>query len=87
MMMSDREHGVIQPRVLSREAAAKYCVCETTSAFDDWVRKGIVPKAIPGTSKWDKLAIDDYLDRFRSLASIVQAVSPLDEWMAQQRGS
>ncbi len=34
----------ITPRGLSREQAAEYCGCDSVSAFDDWVRKGIVPR-------------------------------------------
>lgn len=73
--------GAIIPRCLSREEAAAYCGCETVRAFDEWVRKGIVPRPIPGTTKWDRLAIDDALDRFRSNAPSIQA-DPYEAWKA-----
>lgn len=69
----------LQPRCLSREDAAAYCGCETTRAFDEWVRKGIVPRPIPGTPKWDRQAIDDALDRFRTSVPSIQA-DPYTEW-------
>jgi hypothetical protein len=71
----------IEPRVLSREDAARYCGCDTARAFDEWVRKGIIPRPIPGTTKWDRLAIDDALDRYRPCAPSIQA-DPYDAWKA-----
>lgn len=73
----------IQPRVLSRDDAARYCGCETTRAFDEWVKKGIVPRPIPGTTKWDRLAIDDALDRFRTSSPTMQA-DPYEAWKAER---
>ncbi len=63
----------IDPRVLSRDEAAMYCGCESVSTFDSWVRKGIIPRPIPGTTKWDRRAIDDALDRFGFSAPLIQA--------------
>lgn len=73
----------VTPRCLSREEAASYCGCETMRAFDEWVRKGIVPRPIPGTTKWDRLAIDDALDRFRSHSPTIQA-DPYEAWKAER---
>jgi hypothetical protein len=79
----------IAPRGLSREAAAAYCGCETLSAFDSWVRKGIVPGAIPGTRIWDRKSIDYHLDVASSLfLKKAQAndnkPDPLKEWQAKR---
>jgi hypothetical protein len=71
----------LTPRCLSREEAANYCGCETVRAFDEWVRKGIVPRPIPGTTKWDRLAIDDALDRFRLNSPSIKA-DPYETWKA-----
>lgn len=73
----------LTPRCLSREEAATYCGCETVRAFDEWVRKRIVPRPIPGTKKWDRLAIDDALDRFRTSGPSIQA-DPYLAWKADQ---
>ncbi len=51
------------PRGLTRDQAAAYCGCETTDAFDGWVRRGIVPGPMAGTRRWDRKAIDRALDR------------------------
>lgn len=51
------------PRGLTREQAAEYCGCDSLAAFDDWQRRGIVPRPIPGTQRWDRKAIDRALDR------------------------
>lgn len=69
------------PRGLSREQAAEYCGCETTGAFDTWVRKGIVPGPIPGTTRWDRKAIDRALDRRSGLLEDNEI--SLNEWLAQ----
>lgn len=71
----------IEPRGLTREQAAKYAGCATLSAFDDWVRRGIVPGPIPGTHRWDKRAIDTALDRLSGLTPTL-APTPLEEWRA-----
>ncbi|WP_091683808.1 hypothetical protein [Methylobacterium sp. 275MFSha3.1] len=59
----------LRPRRLSREQAAKYCGCDSVAAFDDWLRRGIVPKATRGTTRWDCKAIDRALDRHSGLLS------------------
>lgn len=59
----------ITPRGFTREQAAEYCGCESLTAFDKWVAKGIVPGPIPGTHRWDRKAIDHALDRRSGLLS------------------
>ena len=73
------------PRGLTREQAAAYCGCETTDAFDGWVKRGIVPGPIPGTHRYDRRAIDRALDRRSGLLSDDPA-SRADEWLAQHAG-
>src|SRR5205085_2820673 len=59
--------------------------CGSLSAFNDWVRRGIMPRPIPGTRKWDRKAIDAALDRISGLGSkIGSQLSPYDEWKASQ---
>jgi hypothetical protein len=58
-----------EPRGLAKVDAAAYCGCESLSAFDDWVRRGIVPGPIPGTHRWDRKAIDAALDRASGLVT------------------
>ncbi|ACL61096.1 hypothetical protein [Methylobacterium nodulans] len=69
------------PRGLTREQAAEYCGCESLQAFDDWVRKRIVPGPIPGTKRWDRKAIDRALDRHSGLTEVTSL--SWEEWAAQ----
>lgn len=72
----------VTPRGLTREQAAEYCGCETTGAFDTWVKRGIVPGPIPGTTRWDRKAIDHALDgRSGLLSNDPSAIA--DRWLAQ----
>lgn len=61
----------IEPRGLTREQAARYAGCETLSAFNDWVRCGILPGPISGTRTWDKLAIGVALEAMRVCGSVL----------------
>lgn len=56
----------VSPRVLTRQEAAAYCGL-TLSGFHDWVTKGRLPPALPGTRRWDRVAIDAALDRLSGL--------------------
>lgn len=67
-------------RGMTKEDAALYCGCATTAAFDVWIRKGIVPGAIPGTNRWDRKAIDLALDRISNIVEEVPASGLLAEW-------
>ena len=58
------------PRGLSRKDAAAYSGCDTLSAFNDWIRRGILPGPIPGTHRWDRKAIDWALDKASGLEKI-----------------
>jgi hypothetical protein len=77
--------GPMAPRCLTRDQAAAYCGLEPVG-FDAWVRRGIVPGAIPGTRRWDRHAIDAALDKRSGLASPspVGELSPYDEWKVRE---
>lgn len=70
------------PRCLSRQDAACHCGVSVYS-FDDWVRRGILPKPIPGTRRWDRKAIDAALDRLSGITANIPS-SPLAEWRARR---
>ena len=79
---------MIEPRGMSKEQAAAYAGCETLSAFNDWIRRGILPGPIPGTYKWDRKAIDAALDQLSGLQPTMQPrLSPYDAWKASQNAS
>jgi hypothetical protein len=73
---------------MSKEQAAAYAGCETLSAFNDWVRREIMPRPIPGTRKWDRKAIDAALDRLSGIQPKIESqISPYDAWKASQNES
>jgi hypothetical protein len=79
---------MITPRGMSKQEAAAYAGCETLSAFNDWIRRGIMPGPIRGTHKWDRKAIDAALDRLSGLEpTIERQLSPYDAWKASQNAS
>ena len=80
----------ITPRCLNRESAAEYCGC-SPSAFDDWVRRGIVPGPLRGTKQWDRKAIDVALDKMSGLETETTSTDPhaaatmaLQRWLAER---
>ena len=68
------------PRCLTVEAAAAYAGCKTVSAFRNWVRKGIMPKPLPGTHRYDRKAIDAALDRQSGLSASMTQPSEYAVW-------
>lgn len=75
--------SVTPRRILSRADAATYCGL-SVSGFDGWVRRGLLPTAVPGTRRWDRHALDEALDRARGGAATEP--SPLDKWLADRAG-
>ncbi len=75
----------IEPRLLTREAAAQYCSL-SPEQFSLWVKVGRLPRPVHGTHRWDKRAIDHKLD----LASLLpvqsarQELSPLEQYRAER---
>ncbi|QEL26120.1 hypothetical protein FQV39_28560 [Bosea sp. F3-2] len=72
----------ITPRLLTRAQAAGYCAM-TPSRFSQLVKAGTLPAAVPGTTRWDRMAIDAALDKFAGLASPEKAGSALDRWLSK----
>lgn len=71
------------PRCLDRSAAAEYCGL-SVAGFSLWVAKGFVPGPLPGTRKWDRLALDAALDRMSGVASNSAPTSAYDVWKASK---
>ncbi|NEU94833.1 hypothetical protein FNJ47_03080 [Bradyrhizobium sp. UFLA 03-164] len=73
------------PRVLSKQEAANYCGCNTLAAFDQWRAKGIVPGPIPGTTRWDRKALDAALDRASGLVTAsAPELNSYERWRAAE---
>ena len=60
--------AAVAPRGITKADAAAYLNI-SPDTFDDWRARGIVPPPIPGTHRWDRVAIDDRLDRLAGLAA------------------
>ena len=73
-----------EKRVLTKQEAAAYCGCRTLATFDQWRAKGIVPPPIPGTTRWDRKALDAALDRASGLVTVSAGEpSPYQRWRAE----
>lgn len=71
-------------RMLTKQEAADYCGCNTLAAFDRWVQKGLIPKAMPGTNRWDLKALDSALDRASGLVTeSAPELSVYKRWKAE----
>ena len=75
---------MILKRGLTKQEAADYCGCRTLATFDQWRAKGIVPPPIPGTTRWDRKALDAALDRASGLVTVSGGeLSPYQRWRAE----
>jgi hypothetical protein len=75
---------MIEARGLTVREAARYAGCRTTSAYLAWVRKGIMPRPIPGTHRYDRKAIDSALDRMSGLTPTVLEQTPYGAWKQRE---
>jgi hypothetical protein len=76
----------VAPRGLSAADAASYAGCQTVSAFRDWVRRGIMPRALPGTHRYNRKAIDKALDRLSGQTSTMSDISEYGVWRRESTG-
>lgn len=83
--------AAVAPRLLSKTQAAQYLGL-TPRGFDRWRRDGKVPKPLPGTARWDKVAIDAMIDDLSKLSSLRsirpepeqdEGADPLAKWKAR----
>jgi predicted DNA-binding transcriptional regulator AlpA len=74
---------VTEQRLMTGAEAAAYLGI-STATFSKWVAKGIAPKPIPNTRRWDRKAIDLALDKTSGIVapSIVpeEDECPLEKW-------
>jgi hypothetical protein len=77
----------VQPltkRGLTKQEAAEYVGCNSLAAFDRWVQKGIIPRSMPGTTRWDRRALDAALDRASGLVTeSAPELTPYQRWKAE----
>jgi hypothetical protein len=62
-----RDDSAVAPRLLSKLEAARYLGYGNTKSLANLVAQGIIPGPIPGTARFDRLAIDAALDRASGL--------------------
>lgn len=75
---------ILQPRLLSRAEAAAYCGFKP-SAFSAHVSAGRLPGPLAGLKKWDRAAIDAYLDKISGINTPMPAVEEDDPWAEYDR--
>lgn len=78
----DRARPAIEPRLLSKAAAATYCGL-TSGGYDAWVRAGRLPGPIAGTHRYDRKAIDSALDRLSGLTSRQADLDEAERWLEE----
>lgn len=71
----------ITPRLMTKAQAADYCAV-TPSRFYQLVKLGTLPGPVPGTTRYDRVAIDRALDKHAGLHSDAE-LSPLQKWLAE----
>lgn len=75
----------VSPRLMTKAEAAAYCAV-TPSRFYQLVKAGTLPASIPGTTRYDKAAIDRALDKLSGLTSDAE-LSPYQKWKQARDGS
>lgn len=76
--------STLEKRGLSKQEAADYCGCSSLAAFDRWRAKGIVPGPIPGTTRWDRKALDRALDQASGLVTESSSdLTPYQRWKVE----
>lgn len=71
----------VSPRLMTKAEAAAYCAV-TPSRFYQLVKAGTLPGAIPGTTRYDRIAIDRALDKLGGLTAQAE-LSDFDKWLAE----
>ncbi len=69
-------------RLLSKSEAAEYCNLSGTQ-FSEWIKLGRISPAIPGTHRWDRVALDRDIDRLSGITT-TSNVSALEAWKAMK---
>ena len=71
---------------MTKTEAAEYCGL-SHRGFGNWIAKGLIPPALPGTNRWDLNALDHHLDRLSGLAARTVEDDPFTQWLAQRDAS
>ena len=71
----------IEPRIVTKRRAAEYCGL-STSGYQAWVDEGFVPGPLPGTKRYDRLAIDRAIDKLSGIGGVSDPESEYEAWKA-----
>ena len=78
-----RRAGLTRPRILTKRQAAEYCGL-SLSGYQAWVDQGFVPGPLPGTKRFDRLAIDRAIDELSGIGRSGESDSEYDNWKAKR---
>ena len=77
-----RQAGLTRPRILTKRQAAEYCGL-SLSGYQAWVDQGLVPGPLPGTKRYDRLAMDRAIDELSGIGRSGGPDSEYDNWKAK----
>ncbi len=69
-------------RLQTKDGICEYLGGISATTYDTWQARGIVPGAVPGTTRYDVRQHDRVLDSRTGLAVAERAMSPLEQWEA-----
>lgn len=72
----------IAPRLMRKEEAAAYCAV-SPSRLSQLVRAGTLPGPVPGTTRFDRVAIDRALDKLSGIEP-TKELSALEQWRLER---
>lgn len=76
-MMNGSQERIV-PRLMRKDEAAAYCAV-TPSRLSQLVRAGTLPGPVPGTTRFDRVAIDRALDKLSGIEP-TKELSAYEQW-------
>lgn len=70
-------------RLQSKAGICAYLGHISTATYDLWAQKGLVPGPVRGTNRYDVRTHDALLDKVGGVGSAKAALSPLEQWEAE----
>jgi len=68
--------GTASPRLVSRKQLLAHLGGISGTTLARWIDEGRVPRALPGTTRWDLKAVNAALDRASGLVGLTAANEP-----------
>lgn len=72
-----------QARLQTKAGICVYLGHISVATYDAWCAKGLVPGPVRGTNRYDIRAHDLLLDRHAGVMKAGSALSPLEQWEAE----